>query len=224
MLLSSVLLIPLLFAPVDTTAVALDTLPAPEAIVDFGATMGPPVAMRSFELSLTQGEATRARRKAPATTRIRFVRAPDALSAPLARRVSTGERLPRVDAELPGGNGASPMLVHLYDVQVVSTRLLLSDERSALLQQRLTLVESIAQITADMQEADRQLSATESLAKQRLSPSLELARARSRAAVLAQRLDVQQRRLALVERDFARWIPTQEEVVLDAARAELDAQ
>ena len=116
------------------------------------------------------------------------------------------------------------MLVHLYDVQVVSTRLLLSDERSALLQQRLTLVESIAQITADMQEADRQLSATESLAKQRLSPSLELARARSRAAVLAQRLDVQQRRLALVERDFARWIPTQEEVVLDAARAELDAQ
>lgn len=224
MLLSSVFLIPLVFAPIDTTALSLDTLPAAEAMVDFGAAMGPPVAMRAFELDVTQGEAARGRRRLPATARLRLVRAPDALSAPLARRVSTGERLARVDAELPGGNGASPMLVHLYDVQIVSTRLLLSDERSALLQQRLTLVESIAQITADMQEADRQLSATESLAKQQLSPSLELARARSRAAVLAQRLDVQQRRLALVERDFARWIPTREEVVLDAARAELDVQ
>lgn len=211
------------FTPPDTSVAWADTVPALEATVDFGAELGPPVAAQSFELTMTAAPGPRSGRKAAATTRLRFVRPPDALSGGLALRVASGDPFARVEAQLPGAAGGA-VILHLHDVRVVSTRLVLSDDSSGLEQRRLALVESIAQISADLQEAQRQLVATESLAKQRLSPSIELARARSRADVLARRLAVQERRLTLVEREYARWTPTQEEIVLSAVRAELETR
>ena len=207
----------------DTSIAWPDTVPQLEATVDFGVELGQPAVAQSFELTMTASPATRGGRRAAATTRLRFVRPPDALSGRLALRVASGDPFARVEAQLPGADGGAVML-HLHDVRVVSTRLVLSDDSSGLEQRRLALVESIAQISADLQEAQRQLVATESLAKQQLSPSIELARARSRADVLARRLAVQQRRLALVEREYSRWTPTQEEVVLSATRAELETR
>ncbi len=207
----------------DTSVAWADTVPPLEATVDFGAELGPPAVAQSFELTMTAVPGPRSGRKAVATTRLRFVRPPDALSGRLALRVASGDAFARVEAQLPGADGGAVVL-HLHDVRVVSTRLVLSDDSSGLEQRRLALVESIAQISADLQEAQRQLVATESLAKQRLSPSIELARARSRADVLARRLAVQERRLTLVEREYARWTPTQEEIVLSAVRAELETR
>jgi hypothetical protein len=202
--------------------VQFDTVLQVEATIDFGAAVGQPVAARTFSLDLRGTAGPRRGRPGAPTTEVRFVRPPDAVSSELARRVSSGERIATVDVQLPSGSGMPAVNLHLYDVQVVSTRLLLSDADVSLVQQRLALLESIAQLGADVHEADRQLSATESLAKQQLSPSAELARARARAEVLAKRLIVQERRLAIVEQQLARWSPTQEEVVLVAARMKLE--
>jgi hypothetical protein len=202
--------------------VQFDTVLQVEATIDFGAAVGQPVAARTFSLDLRGTAGPRRGRPGATTTEVRFVRPPDAVSSELARRVSSGERIATVDVQLPSGSGMPAVNLHLYDVQVVSTRLLLSDADVSLVQQRLALLESIAQLGADVHEADRQLSATESLAKQQLSPSAELARARARAEVLAKRLIVQERRLAIVEQQLARWSPTQEEVVLVAARMKLE--
>ena len=155
---------------------------------------------------------------------MRFVRAPDSLSAELARRVASGERIAAVDAQLDGRGGAPGVLLHLRDVQVVSARLQMNDDNVGLVQQRLSLEESVAQISVDLQEARRQLNVAESLDKRHLSSSLELARARGSVDALAARLAVQRERLALVAQQLARWTPIQEEVVLVAARTTLETR
>jgi hypothetical protein len=207
---------------VDTAAAQGDTTPATQVMIDFGGDPDRTVVVRAFEVGISSTPEPRRKGAKSSPTRVRFAGAPDELSAELARRVSTGARFPKVDALLPGGD--TGMILHLYDVQVVSARLLLNDDNTALVQQRLALEESIAQLTADLQEAQRQLDAVEALAKRQLSPSLELARARATAEVIFKRLSVQRERLTLVERQLARWTPMQEEVQLEAARAELETR
>jgi hypothetical protein len=155
---------------------------------------------------------------------VRFVRAPDSLSAELTRRVASGERIAGVDAQLEGRGGTPAVILHLYDAQVVSTRLQMNDDNVGLLQQRLALEESVAQISVDLQEARRQLNVAESLDKRHLASALDVARSRGSADALAARLAVQRERLALVSQQLARWTPVQEEVVLTAARTSLETK
>lgn len=207
---------------VDTAAAHGDTTPATQVMIDFGGEPDRTMVVRAFEVGISSTPEPRRKVAKSAPARVRFAGPPDDLSAELARRVSSGARFQKVDAQLPGGE--SGMILHLYDVQVVSARLLLNDDNTALVQQRLALEESIAQLTADLQEAQRQLDAVEALAKRQLSPSLELARARANAEVIFKRLSVQRERLTLVEKQLARWTPMQEEVQLEAARAELETR
>jgi hypothetical protein len=208
---------------VDTAAAQGDTTPATQVMIDFGGDPDRTVVVRAFEVGISSTSEPRRKVTKSAPTHVRFTGTPDELSVDLARRVSSGARFPKVDALLPGA-GDSGMILHLYDVQVVSARLMMNDDNTALVQQRLALEESIAQLTGDLQEAQRQLDAVEVLAKRQLSPSLELARARANAEVIFKRLTMQRERLALVERQLARWTPMQEEVQLEAASAELEAR
>jgi hypothetical protein len=207
---------------VDTAAAPGDTTPATQVMIDFGGDPDRTVVVRAFEVGISSTTEPRRKVAKSAPTHVRFTGTPDELSVDLARRVSSGARFPKVDALLPGGDAG--MILHLYDVQVVSARLMMNDDNTALVQQRLALQESIAQLTGDLQEAQRQLDAVEVLAKRQLSPSLELARARANAEVIFKRLTMQRERLALVERQLARWTPMQEEVQLEAARAELETR
>jgi len=129
-----------------------------------------------------------------------------------------------VEATLSGRSAASQMVLRLRDVQVVSMRLVTNDDDIALMQQRLGLEESIAQLSIDLQEAQRQLAVTESLDKRKMSSSLEVAHAHASADVLTRRLAVQREHLALVEQQLARWVPIEEEVVLSASGVEMQTR
>jgi hypothetical protein len=202
----------------DSLGAAVDSVAPVLVSFDLGVGMGAPQPARAFEVALT-GSGTR-RRPAMATSRLKLARVPDSTTVALAQRVATGVRVPRIDVRLPAG-GEAGLLLRLYDVQVVSTRLVANGDRTALLQQRLAVAESMVQLTTEREEAERQLEAMETLEKRHLSPSLDVARARANAEVLSQRLAVQQHRLTLADRQLAGWTPIEEELDLVAARSEL---
>jgi hypothetical protein len=96
------------------------------------------------------------------------------------------------------------------------------DESLGLAEQRLVLEESIAQMDADLEEAERQRTVAESLDKRHLSFSFDVARAPANEELLTRQLKMERERLALIEQQLARWAPVQEEVVLAAARMQLE--
>lgn len=210
----------------DTTSVRPDTLAALHAdtigtlpiVVDFGAGVGM-TTVRTLDAGIATATEGR-RRRTP--TQLRLVRTPDSLTAELARRLATGERMPRVEATLPGGRGGRTVLLRLLDVQVVSARFLAGGDASSMEQDLLTTRESVAQLSAEREEADRQLTAMESLERRKLSAPLDVQRARSGVEVLTVRLESQRARLAIAERRRAQWSPVEEEVVLSAARSEVE--
>lgn len=208
-------------ASAATDSVHTDSMPVARVTLTFGAAQGA-ATVRSFDLTVSGTPGVRRRGATPAATQLRFVREPDALSAELARRVASGERYQQVDALIERDGGT--IALHLHDVQVLSTRLVMNGDDIALSQQRLAIEESIAQLSAQQAEARRQLGATEALAKERLSPPLELARARSDVEVVEKRLVAQRHRLTLVNRQISAWAPVQEEVSLNAARAEIETR
>jgi hypothetical protein len=202
-------------APIDTTSYA-------SVAFDFGSGTGSPMRARSLELGVSTAPNPYVRNQSVATSRLRFVRRPDSLSAEFARRVATATRIPLVEIEIDQGQGAATMRVRLHDVQVVSTRVVAAGDDASLRQQALALRESAEQVRADLDEAERQLTVTSSLAKRKLASPVELDRARDAAALLRVRLAVQQQRLALLTRQLSDWMPFEEEVVM--AAASMDAQ
>jgi len=226
-------------APLDTVRVPDDTLPpAPDTAhvvdalppidtvsaarigFDFGAGAGPAMRARALELGVSTAPNPYLRNQVVVTTRLRFLRRPDSLSAEFARRVSSNERIPLVEVEIRPQPGAATMVVRLHDVQVVSTKVSANDDAAGLRLQRLGLTESVAQVRADREEAQRQLTVTASLEKRHLASAVELARARGAMSLLTARLAVEEQRLALVERQLADWMPFEEEIVLAAAKTE----
>ncbi|HEX2779901.1 MAG TPA: hypothetical protein VHM30_10400 [Gemmatimonadaceae bacterium] len=211
----------------DSSAVALDSLVLPDTAqarlaFDFGSGIGAPVVARKFEFAVTSAPAAPAHNRSPASALLRVVRPPDTLSAELARRVLDGGHIPEVAIRLPGRDGQPGSLVHLFDVQVLSSKLVSSEDKAGLIERRLALDESIDQLSAELDESQRQLGVTESLRKRDLSTSLELARARAATGLLTRRLAIQRHRLAMLMVELSRWTPVEEESVLTAARVVID--
>lgn len=202
---------------VDTLP-ALDTASGARIDFDFGTGTGPAMRALSLEFGVSTAPNPYVRNQAVATTRLRFVRRPDSLSAEFARRVASNEHIPMVEVEIRPAVGEPPMVVRMHDVQVVSTKVTANGDDASLRQQRLGLTESVAQVRSDLDEAERQLSVTSSLEKRHLASSAELARARGAMALLTARLGVQQQRLALIEHQLSDWMPFEEEVILAAAK------
>lgn len=206
----------------DTVTRDTDSVPTPRLTIVFGAGAPQVTTARGFDFTMAADPALPRRGSASARAQVHFLRAPDSLSAELARRVTAGERYARVDLTVQ--RGASVIAFHLHDVRVLSTHVRINIEDAALAKERLALQESLAQLAAQEAEAHRQLVALEALARDRLSPPLDLARARSDAEVVQTRLAMQRERLSLLDIQQADWMPAQEEVVLDAARAEVEVR
>lgn len=202
----------------------LDSVPVAHVVFDVGAGLGTPFAAHGVELKVTTVPPATAKGEPSTAIQLRFVRAPDSSSADLTDRVANGSRIATVQAELPGRAGAPVTIVRLYDARVVSTHLTMNDDNIGLVQQRLGLESSIAQLTSELQDAERQLAVTESLDKRKLSSSLEVAHVRATAEVLAKRLQVEREHLQLVEQQIVNWTPIQEEIVLSAARVEMQTR
>ena len=204
----------------DSSSAKRDTSPIARIALDFGSGASAPFAASAIDLSVSAAPPVP---KTPPSTvvQLKFLRSPDTLTSEIASRAGTNTRLPSAEVSLPMRGSSPAMTLRLYDVQVASMRLVTNDDNIALMQQRLGLQESIAQLSIDLQEAQRQLAVTESLDKRKLSSSLEVAHAHATADALASRLSVQQQQLALVEQLLAHWTPVREEIVLSAARVEM---
>lgn len=207
-----------------TAPARFDSIPVAHVAFDFGAGLGTPFAAHGVELKVTTVPPATAKGQPSTAIQVRFLRTPDTLSADLTDRVSSGNRIATMQAELPGRVGAPVTIVRLCDARVVSTQLTMNDDNIGLVQQRLGLEASIAQLTGELQDAERQLAVTESLDKRKLSSSLEVAHARATADVLQKRLAVEREHLRLVEQQIVTWTPIQEEVVLSAARVEMQTR
>lgn len=206
---------------VDSSSIARrDTTAIARIALDFGSGVSAPFPASALDLSVSAAPAVP---KTPPSTivQLKFLRAPDSLTSEIASRAGTSTRLPSAQVSLPMRGSTPAMTLRLYDVQIASMRLVTNEDNIGLVQQRLGLQESIAQLSIDLQEAQRQLLVTESLDKRKLSSSLEVAHAHATADALASRLAVEQQHLALVEQLLAQWTPVREEIVLSAARVEM---
>ena len=208
----------------DSIVARRDSTSTARIAIDLGGGLGASFIVRSVELTINSIQPATKAASPTTAVQLRFVRTPDTLSPRLATHIGGAERLASVEATLAGHSAASPMVLRLRDVQVVSMRLITNDDDIALMQQRLGLEESIAQLSIDLQEAQRQLTVTESLDKRKMSSSLEVAHAHATADVLTRRLAVQREHLALVEQQLARWVPIEEEVVLSASGVEMQTR
>ena len=210
-------------AIVDTApTVRALTAPVARVIFDFGTGAEAPVEVRALEMAAGAAPGP-IQNRLIATTHVRFVRAPGALTSELTRRVASGERIASITVELAPDSGAPMVVARFYDVLVTGDRVVMHGDPGDLEQQRLALVEATAQLENDLAEARRQLTLAESLDKRKLSSTSEVARARERADLLERRRDVQRARLDLIEREIGRWMPLEEEVSLTATRSEVVA-
>lgn len=94
--------------------------------------------------------------------------------------------------------GAPALTFRLTDVTVLSDRLSFSATRANLEQQRISQQEALSALSADYQEALRQLATAEELGKNQVGTRLELARARDRVSDLHRRADLARQRQALL--------------------------
>lgn len=216
-------------APRADTAAVADNLKDATARVtfDFGSGPSQPLLVRGFELQVTNvGPAATPASNVPAASlagavQVKFDRTPGAFTADLAQHGASGQRIPSVIVEVLDPSGATTLTLRLSDVLVASDHVAVND-RSALEQQRLGLLDAVAQATSDYQEAVRQQNLTEALDRKRLSSSLEVARVHSQVALLEKRLQNQQRRLALLDAQLAASGPLDETVVLTFAHFDVE--
>lgn len=177
-----------------------------------------PFEAQAFELNVRASSSG-----APGTGEATFVKAPGLYTGELARRGANGDRLPFVTIEVLDDTGAVTMTFRLTDVQVRAQRIALGGDGAGLVHQRLGIEETLAQLRSDLESAQRAYKVSETLSRRHLSSDQELADARARVEVLQKRLDVEQRRHDIVERQIAEQSPVQEQVTLAFSRLQVDS-
>lgn len=195
-----------------------------------------PVASPSVRVLLQLDSTTVARfdargfelRVAPAATagggaEIQLVKPAGAHTGDLVRLSASGTRAPAAQIEILDSAGVAATTIHLRDVTVVSDHVTLATSRLALEQQRLAQQEALSTLTAEHQEAQRQLATVEELGKSRVGTRLELARARDRSADLQRRIALLERRQSLVTGQLASQGLLEETVVLHFGRLEIES-
>lgn len=158
-----------------------------------------------------------------APAEVQLVKPAGAHTGDLLRLSATGVRAPTAVIEVLDSLGAAQTTLHLTDVSVVSDHVSLSSTRAALAQQRISQQEALSVLTADYQEAQRQLATVEELGKSRVATRLDLARARDRASDLQRRIDLLKQRQALVDGQLAEQGPLEETIVLHFTRLEIES-
>jgi hypothetical protein len=221
----------------DTGSVRADTVPPradapaapPSALVritaDDTTTIPAVFTALGAELRLEAGAPARGGRPPTAPAELRVTKRADALTALLAGRLASGQRLAAVTVELPGA--ADTLRVRLVDVAVTAARLVFPAVAPDVDAQRLAQEVTVSQLAADREEAARQLAEAEALAevesrdRRKLVPANQLARARDQVRLLDLRLAAARRQLAMVEERMGRAAAPTEEVTLRAERSEV---
>ena len=173
---------------------------------------------RSFELRVSSAGKGAAGNGAE----IQLVKPAGPHTGDLVRLSASGARSPMAQIEILDSLGVATTTWQLRDVTIASDRVTLAS-RVGLEQQRLAQQEALSTLTAEHQEAQRQLATVEELGKSRVGTRLELARARDRSADLQRRIALLERRLALVNGQLASQGVLEETVVLRFGRLDIDS-
>ena len=174
---------------------------------------------RGFELRVSSAGAGRATSGAE----IELVKPAGPHTGDLVRLSASGARSPQAQIEILDSLGVATTTWQLRDITIVSDHIALASSRVALEQQRLAQQEALSTLTAEQQEAQRQLATVEELGKSRVGTRLELARARDRSADLQRRITLLERRLALVNGQLASQGVLEETIVLHFGRLEIES-
>lgn len=175
--------------------------------------------VRSFDLGVTETAAPHD--GAPSTAEIQVVKQAGPFTGALVRLSASGARAPFGAIEVLDSLGAATMTIRLYDVSVVSDHLVSSNARATLEQQRISLQESLAQLTADSQQAQRDLATAEELGKTKVMTKQDVMRAREHAAELQQRINLARERQSILASQMAGQSSLEENLELRFARIEI---
>ena len=160
----------------------------------------------------------------PSSAEIQLVKRAGPNTGDLVSMSAGGAHAPSAVIEVLDSLGTPAVTLRLTDVAVVSDQLSLSASRASLEQQRISQQEALSALTADYQEAQRQLATMEELGKTRVATRQDLARARDRASDLQRRIDLLKQRQALLANQMAGQGPLDETVVLRFGQLQIDSR
>lgn len=161
----------------------------------------------------------------PSAAEIELVKVAGANTGNLVSMSANAGRAPSGVIEVLDSLGRSAVTLRLTDISVVSDHLSLSATRANLEQQRISQQEALSALTADQQEAQRQLATLEELGKTRVATRMDIARARDRASDLQRRIDLLKQRQALLAGQIASQAggPLDETIVLRFAQLQIES-
>lgn len=171
---------------------------------------------RGFELRVNAATG------ATAPAEVELVKEAGASTGELIRLGASGERAPWATLEVLDSLGKPMTTIGLAGVVVVSDRITLSAARTSLEEQRISQQEALSSLTADYQDAQRQLAMLEALSKSRVATRQDLAHARDRASDLQRRIDLLEQRQRLLATQIAAHGPLEETMVLHFDRLDID--
>jgi hypothetical protein len=169
---------------------------------------------RGFDLHVASGS--------PATTEIQLVKRAGPFTGVLVALSANGASAPSGIIEVLDTLGRPTVTFRLTDVSIVSDHLSLSSARAGAEQLRISQSEALSALTADFQEASRQLATAEALDKTHVNTKLELARARDHVADLQRRIDLLGQRRALLAEQAREQGPLDETIVLHFRQMDID--
>lgn len=155
---------------------------------------------------------------------IELVKQAGANTGQLMSLSASGGHAPLAVIEVLDSIGTPAVTLRLSDVELVSDHLSLSGSRANLEQQRISQQEALSALTADYQEAQRQLATVEELGKTRGSTRLDVARASDHAADLRRRIDLLKQRQSILAGQLAGRGPLDETIVLHFGQLEIESR
>jgi hypothetical protein len=190
--------------------------PSPAPVVSFSPTVRVTIQTDSTTPAkfLARGFDLRVESGAPATTEVELVKRAGPFTGVLVALSASGTVAPAGIIEVLDTLGRPTITFRLTDVSIVSDHLSLSAARATAEQSRISQSEALSSLTADFQEASRQLAMAEALDKTHVNTKLELARARDHVADLQRRIDLLGQRRALLASQAAEQGPLDETIVL----------
>lgn len=196
------------------------TLPPARVAIQLDSTTVAQFDVRSFDLGVSQNPAAHDQ-SAPSSAEIQIVKQAGPFTGDLVRLSASGQRAPTGTIEVLDSAGTPTMTIRLSDVSVVSDHLTSSTARAALEQQRISLQESLAQLNADYQQAQRDLATAEELGKSKVMTKQDVLRAREHAAELQQRINLARERQTILAAQMAGQGSLEENLVLHFGRIEI---
>ena len=159
----------------------------------------------------------------PTSAEIELVKVAGPSTGDLVRMSAAASHAPSATIEVLDSLGRPAVTLRLTDIAVVSDHLSLSAARANLEQQRISQQEALSALTADQQEAQRQLATLEELGKTRVATRMELARARDHASDLQRRIDLLKQRQTLLASQLGGHGPLDETIILHFGQLQIES-